>query len=490
MDDTLISGVDPWAQLRFSIIGGLLACPPARGQLGPELERLAGRRYRHPIRRDDWITFGKSTLERWYYKAEGSAEPIMALSRKQRRDVGHCRVFNADLVKALAVQYRQHTGWSCRLHVDNLAALVRQRPQLGPMPSYSTVRRRMRERGWLRKRPLPRNPTPGQIQAFERLEKREVRSYETEHVHALWHSDFHEGRRRVLDSSGAWRIPFMYATLDDCSRVCCHGQWYFAESTENHVHGLWQALLKRGRPRQYMTDNGGAMTATEITAGLRRHSITHITTLSYSPYQNAKQEIFWSQVEGRLMPMLERIDPLTLSLLNRATQAWIELEYNRKHHSELGMSPLDRLVQGPEVGRPSPTSQQLREAFCRQHKRTQRGSDGTITIAGVRFEIPSRYRTLRHIWVRYRFWDLSGAYMVDPKSHTVIARIYPQNKAKNADGRRRTVATIEEVAETETASVDADPIPPLMRELLAIYAATGLPPAYLPKDENEDNGDE
>ena len=37
-----------WAQLRFSIIGGLLARPPCKGQLGKELQILAGRHYRHP----------------------------------------------------------------------------------------------------------------------------------------------------------------------------------------------------------------------------------------------------------------------------------------------------------------------------------------------------------------------------------------------------------------------------------------------------------
>jgi len=37
----------------------------------------------------------------------------------------------------------------------------------------------------------------------------------------------------------------------------------------------------------------------------------------------------------------------------------------------------------------------------------------------------------------------------------------------------------------------ADPIRPLPRELLADYAATGLPPAYLPKDEmNNDDQEE
>jgi hypothetical protein len=37
-----------WGQLRFSVIGHLLAAPPAAGTLRGELEKLAARQWRHP----------------------------------------------------------------------------------------------------------------------------------------------------------------------------------------------------------------------------------------------------------------------------------------------------------------------------------------------------------------------------------------------------------------------------------------------------------
>ena len=55
-----------WAQLRFSIIGGLLARPPMKGELGKQLQILAAQHYRHPSE-DRWVCFGASTIERWYY---------------------------------------------------------------------------------------------------------------------------------------------------------------------------------------------------------------------------------------------------------------------------------------------------------------------------------------------------------------------------------------------------------------------------------------
>jgi hypothetical protein len=216
-------GLSNWAQLRFSIIGGLLARPPERGDLLREIKTLAGRSYQHPTR-DAHVTFGVSTLERWYYRALESNDPVQALKRKIRSDAGTTRVMSPELLNALASQYKNYPGWSYMLHADNVAALVKERPELGDAPSYSTVKRRMKERGWYKKSSR-RGKTKGQKQALDRLEQREVRSYESSHVHALWHLDFHQGRLRIIDAGGEWHTPMALCVLDDRSRLCCHIQW-------------------------------------------------------------------------------------------------------------------------------------------------------------------------------------------------------------------------------------------------------------------------
>ena len=114
-----------WAQLRFSIIGGLLARPPCKGQLVKELQILARRHYRHPTQ-DKWITFGASTLERWYYKALNAADPIEALGRKKRSDAGKTKAMSPQLLAALQRQYQRYPDWSYKLHADNLAALAKE----------------------------------------------------------------------------------------------------------------------------------------------------------------------------------------------------------------------------------------------------------------------------------------------------------------------------------------------------------------------------
>jgi len=291
----------------------------------------------------------------------------------------------------------------------------------------------------------------------------------------------------VLLPNGQWAYPLLLGILDDRCRLCCHAQWYLAEGAEELCHGLCQALEKRQLPRALMHDNGSAMVAAEIQQGLARLSILQENTLPYSPYQNGKQETFWAQVEGRLLAMLDGVEALTLTQLNEATLAWVEMEYNRKVHSQIARTPLDCYLKEKDVGRRCPASAELALAFTTEVSRTQRRSDGTISLDATRFEIPSRYGHLERLSVRYASWDRSRVHLCDPKSGKVLCRIYPQDKQKNAQGLRALKAS--PLAGPTTQPVKPSGMAPLLRKIMAQYAATGLPPAYLPKNPTSPNPD-
>jgi transposase InsO family protein len=471
-----------WAQLRFSVIGQLLAAPPAKGALRAALQQLAAREWRHPSTGAP-VRFSVSTLERWFYRARNERhDPVSVLRRKRRQGAGEQASMTAPLRHALLAQYEAHKSWSVQLHHDNLVALAETRSELYPVPSYATIRRFLTSRGLTRRRAMTTRQTTGALAAAARLEAREVRSYEAAFVNGLWHWDCHHGSRKVLTPRGEWRTPILFGVLDDRSRLACHLQWYLSESAEIIAHGLSQAMQKRGLPRAAMSDNGAAMTAAEITEGLTRLGILHQTTLPYSPYQNGKQETLWGSVEGRLMAMLEGIDDLTLARLNDATQAWVEHDYNRKRHSEIDDTPLARFLAGPDVTRPCPDAATLRLAFTRSERRTLRKSDGTAVIEGRRFEVPNRYRHLTLLEVRFAAWDLTQVHLVDPHTGTVLGRLFPQDKAANASGLRRGM----QPANTEPATPPSRHVGPLLARIIDRQAATGLPPAYLPKDEGDD----
>jgi len=473
---------DRWARLRFAIIGPLLAAPPAHGELRAVLEGLALKVWNHPINGTP-VRFGYSTLERWYYLARGAQDPVAALRRRRRSDVGRARRLPLAVIQALQAQYREYTGWTVQLHYDNLVALSEKDEALRPMPSYGTIRRHFKAQGYHRKR-RSRRATPGARRAEARLEKLEVRSYEADYVHGLWHADFHHGSRSVLTPSGRWVKPLLLGIIDDHSRLVCHLQWYLDETVQSLVHGLCQGLQKRALPRALMTDNGAAMQAQEFACGLHTLGIVHETTLPYSPYQNAKQEIFWATLEGRLMAMLEGLKELTLQRLNEITQVWVEQEYHQRRHAEIGMTPLQRYLKAPTVGRECPDSAALQRAFCATVSRRQRRSDGSISLAGKRFEIPNRYRYLERPQVRYARWDLRLVELLDPHTQVALCRLYPVDKTANASGQRR---VLDAVAPPTPAPAPpaGNELPPLLRKLLAEYAATGRPPAYLPQPSKE-----
>jgi putative transposase len=471
-----------WARLRFSIIGPLLAAPPEDGELKTRIEELAARAWIHPSN-GQATRFSFKTIERWFYTARGASDPIAVLARKVPRHAGTHPSVTSPLRDAIRVQHREHPQWSFQLHYDNLAVLAREDTSLGPMPGYTTVCRFMKSHGLIRMRKKRRRDTDA-----DDFAPRETRSYEVAHVHGLWHLDFHESSRAILTPRGEWKKPQLLGVLDDRSRLCCHLQWYLDETSESLVHGLAQAFQKRGLPRALLTDNGAAMIAAETTEGLERLSIVHHTTLPYSPQQNGKQESFWNQIEGRLLPMLEGEHELTLDLLNTASQAWVEHEYHHKEHSEIRETPLDRYLRGPNVGREGPSSDTLRRAFRTEISRKQRRSDGTVTVDGIRFEVPSAYRTLIQLRLRIARWDLSSIDLVDPRDGTHLAVLLPIDKTLNAERVRRVLAPVEDDASSRPPRSTG--IAPLLRALMAEYAATGLPPAFIPTDHDHDSSED
>ena len=197
------------------------------------------------------------------------------------------------------------------------------------------------------------------------------------------------------------------------------------------------------------------------------------------------------------MNMLDGVSELTLDFLNQATQAWMEVEYNR---AVIAKPPARRSSGSPR--RPTCCAialraKSLRDAFRLETKRIQRQSDGTISLEGVRFEIPGRYRHFREVTVRYARWDLGRVDLVDERSGVTLAPIYPLDKTANADGRR---AVIEPGGSARLSSPKSDvppeagrrtagELPPLLKSILQEYSATGMPPAYLPKTPRSQNGE-
>jgi hypothetical protein len=82
--------------------------------------------------------------------------------------------------------------------------------------------------------------------------------------------------------------------------------------------------------------------------------------------------------------------------------------------------------------------------------------------------------------VRYARWDLGRVDLVDPQTGTILAPLYPLDRVANADGHRKAVESPDAGQESENRRA-RKALPPLLQRILDEYAASGLPPAYLPQ---------
>ena len=139
------------------------------------------------------------------------------------------------------------------------------------------------------------------------------------------------------------------------------------------------------------------------------------------------------------------------------------------------------MLNGTDVSRPTPDSDALRLAFTRRFTRKPRRSDATVSVDGIRYELPFRFAHMRVVILRAPGWDKSQMTLVDPDTDAPLARLLPQDKTKNASGKRRLIQPDETTAPVVPSP--NKPLPALLRKWLADHAATGLPPAYLPKEE-------
>jgi len=452
---------------RYRIIAELIERPPAPRELATRLRAIAAKQHIF-IGHEEPVRVCMRTLERWYASARNAPRPAEALQPKLRSDRGEDRAMKKTHKDWIGTFRVAHPSWSVQLLFDNLVATGDE-----SVPSYSTVLRFMRASGLLVAGP-----------ASHRRSRREVRSFEVGYVGELWHMDFHKGSRMILTEKGEYVTPLCVAFIDDKSRLACHAQWYVNETTEVLVHAFIQAVMKRGLPRTFYTDCGAAMRGAEFTTGLETLSVRQERTLPYSPHQNGKQEAFWQPLEGRLMKMVPKHTSLTLELLNKYTQAWVELDYNAKEHRETKQAPHERFLSLTSVHRPPPGIEEMRSAFALRVTRSQRQTDGTITLDGVRFEVPQSYRHIEELKLSYARWDLSRAEILCPVTNKVLTRIHPVPLERNASGIRRGTPDPALACALEKESVELGEagcnLPPLLARCLEDHARLYPHAGYMP----------
>ena len=195
--------------------------------------------------------------------------------------------------------------------------------------------------------------------------------FEAADPNELWVGDGLHGPR-VGD-----RKTYLFAFLDDHSRLAVGYRFGFSEDTVRLAAALRPALAARGVPAGIYVDNGSAFCDAWLLRACAKLGVRLIHSAPGRPQGRGKIERFFRTVRQQFLVEVTDttsedltaagVDHATALLeLNRLFMAWTETEYHRRIHTETGQPPLARWQDGfDRLGRTPamPTADELTEAF-------------------------------------------------------------------------------------------------------------------------------
>ena len=336
----------------------------ARGRL---VREIAAREHTDPF--GARVRYSRDTLDRWIrrYRAGGFAELIPSpRTASPRTDT-------ATLEMAAALK---------RENPARTAAQVQRilRASAGWSPSESTLLRHFHRLELI-------GPTAGAAPVvFGR--------FEAENPNDRWTGDALHGNMI------GGRKTYLFAFLDDHSRLICGYRFGFSEDTVRLGVALEPALAARGVPASVYVDNGSAFVDAWLLRACAKLGIRLVHSTPHRPQGRGKIERFFRTVREQFLVEITDTTAADLAAagtdhrsalleLNRLFTGWVETEYHRRTHSETGQTPLQRWDAGWErLGRTAamPTAADLTEAFLWSEYRTVTRT-ATVSLHGNTFQV-------------------------------------------------------------------------------------------------------
>ena len=342
---------------RYQLIREAADAALSAKQRGKMVRELASREHTDPFGRR--VRISRQTIDRWIRDWRAGGFDALVPNPRQ------CTPRTPVEVLELAVALR-------RENPDRTAAAIRRilRTQLGWAPDERTLQRNFGRLGLT-------GATAGSAPVFGR--------FEAERPNDLWTGDALHGIRIQL------RKTYLFAFLDDHSRLVPGYRWGNAEDTVRLAAALRPALASRGVPKAVYVDNGSAYIDAWLLRACAKLGVRLIHSTPGRPEGRGKIERFFRTVRDQFLveitgesDVVGRHRVTDLAELNRLFAAWVETVYHRTVHSETGQTPLARWCAGGPVGLPAPET--LTEAFLwEEHRRVTKTA--TVALHGNSYEV-------------------------------------------------------------------------------------------------------
>jgi len=292
---------------------------------------------------------------------------------------------------------------------------------LGPDSiSPSTLYRFLHSRGLTTERLLAAGP--------------ECKKFEAEFANQIWQSDMMYGPYVARPGGGRQQV-YLYAVLDDASRLIAHAEFYDDQGLDSLLDCVRKAIETRGRPERIYADNGQVYRSVQLALIAASLGILITHSPPYRPQGRGKIERFFRTLRDQFLASMDPKHRLTLEELNERLWTWIDQYHRRPHEGLGGTTPLLRWQRDIErVRQLSPDSDVRRVFFYRLQRRVRRDStfllqkcfyEAPAHLAGEMIEVHFDPRDLSHVEVFHQGESQGWARSVDP----VVNAQLPAKKA-------------------------------------------------------------
>lgn len=360
--------------LKMRVLGAIEFAPGAT--IKAKIEHVSGQVFTNE--EGEPLSFTWRTIQTWYsrYKKHG----LTVLHNKPRSDRGHLRKVEPEKVSDA---------------IEQVLSLFQK------TPNVATLYRACIEKGVLRREEVAPNTFRRIVKKYDLLtpckqsQDKKRLAFAKAHANDMWQADTMFGPYAKCGNKNIQTK--LIAFIDDASRVCCHGEFFFAENSDSLIKCLRSALYKRGMPESMYVDNGSIYTSKEIIQICTRIGCQLLHTPVRDGASKGKVERFFRTVRADFLS--RALDLSNIESLNRSFNDWVENNYNSKIHSVLGMRPIDRFGLDLTRIRFLPPNENNDEIFFVEEDRTVL-ADNTFSFKRTRFEAP---RDLRNRKIQVRF---------------------------------------------------------------------------------------
>jgi transposase InsO family protein len=196
------------------------------------------------------------------------------------------------------------------------------------------------------------------------------------------------------------RKTYLFAFLDDHSRLAVGYRFGFAEDTVRLAAALHPALAARGAPASLYVDNGSAYVDSWLLRACGKLGIRLIHSTPHRPqgrgkierrFRGVREQFLVEVTDSTADELIERgLTPAAALLqVNALFTAWVESVYHHSVHSETGQTPLARWDDGWQAaghGPAMPSTQALTEAFRWSQWRTVTKT-ATVSLHGNTYQV-------------------------------------------------------------------------------------------------------